>query len=213
MMLKLNMYILRITTSHDFNMKRQEEKFFLQESELPSLLSKFSLFNEHPMRQINSIYYDNKNFDAFNDSEEGIVPRSKYRYRWYGDKKKILNNGHIEIKKTFEFHKEKSVKAFKFKKISEIKNYFSGLCSQEFIPICQVSYQRIYYRNFNGLRFTYDFNITIKRPNLNLFKPINEKIFEIKYPSDMPNDLFSSMLGDKKTRFSKYNKAVLELYA
>ena len=55
------------------------------------------LFNE---RNINSIYYDNKNFKMYFDSIEGIVNRKKIRVRNYTEKpefNKKNNNRELKI--------------------------------------------------------------------------------------------------------------------
>ena len=39
-------------------------------------------------RKISSLYFDNKNYDMFLDSEEGVLPRKKIRIRNYPEEKK-----------------------------------------------------------------------------------------------------------------------------
>ena len=41
-------------------------------------------------RKISSLYFDNKNYDMFLDSEEGVLPRKKIRIRNYPEEKKVL---------------------------------------------------------------------------------------------------------------------------
>ena len=48
---------------------------------------KFS--EQYPQRIVESIYFDNLNFQMFQDSIEGSVPRKKIRLRSY-NKKKII---------------------------------------------------------------------------------------------------------------------------
>ena len=68
-----------------------------------------------PPRYIYSLYYDTKSLNNFTDSEEGTVPRSKWRVRSYSnsfnDKKNVkdifCNNLIIEKKETFEKHRTK----------------------------------------------------------------------------------------------------------
>ena len=36
-------------------------------------------------RIIHSAYYDTKNLQTFSDSEEGTLPRKKFRVRWYNN--------------------------------------------------------------------------------------------------------------------------------
>ena len=74
---------------------RKEKKFRLNRSE--SKLLKFSLLEKgmeilYPKRNIKSCYFDTKNLLMFNQSEDGILPRKKIRYRWY-DSNSIINKG------------------------------------------------------------------------------------------------------------------------
>ena len=42
----------------------------------------------YPKRKIESLYFDNYNYQAFTDSEEGVLPRKKIRIRNYPNNKK-----------------------------------------------------------------------------------------------------------------------------
>ena len=46
-------------------------------------------------RKISSIYFDNKNFDIYNHSIEGLVPRKKIRLRYT---MKIKKNSNMRLK-------------------------------------------------------------------------------------------------------------------
>lgn len=90
-------------------MFRQEEKFFLNNKNLSYILNYFKAYPTHPIRKVNSIYFDTTNLETFNDGEEGVVPRKKFRFRWYGNSNTISQNlGSIEIKTTYEHFKEKN---------------------------------------------------------------------------------------------------------
>ena len=39
----------------------------------------------HPLRKVNSCYFDNEMMTLFLDSEEGVLPRKKVRIRWYNN--------------------------------------------------------------------------------------------------------------------------------
>ena len=71
---------------------------------------------------------------------------------------------------------------------------------------------RAYYLNNHNYRFTFDYNIQFKKVGGNTFHKINQNIFEIKYSSMKNDNIILSNLADKKTRFSKYNEAILKLY-
>ena len=60
-----------------------------------------------PKREIESIYFDDKNFEMYNESEEGVLPRYKIRLRRYPQS---------DLKKWFFEKKINSVEG-KFKKL------------------------------------------------------------------------------------------------
>ena len=69
------------------NTKRIETKFLAKEYQLNNLtflLNRNGFFNSFPIREVNSIYYDNVRLDCLKDNLTGITPRRKFRLRWYG---------------------------------------------------------------------------------------------------------------------------------
>jgi SPX domain protein involved in polyphosphate accumulation len=192
-------------------MKRQEEKYFLSQSEVALVLSSYGAYPIYPIRQINSIYFDSQDFESFTDSEEGVVPRRKYRFRWYGDAGEIATSGMLETKITMEHHREKTSRSFSFNSFPELAESFRDASSSHLRPVCQVSYRRAYFGNSSGLRFTYDFDLITQTLDRTSFKKIPRTVLEIKYSSEVPSAQFASLLGDRKTRFSKYNEAVQTL--
>lgn len=192
-------------------MRRQEQKFFLSFDQISLILRENDATMVHPSRTVNSIYFDTNDFKYYHEGEEGSVPREKYRYRWYGDSLKISKKGQIEIKKTFDNYKTKESFSIKFKNFSEITLEIIKHCEDNVSPICQVSYERLYYANSSGYRFTYDYNIQFKNLVHGCFIKSPNNIFEIKY-ENIDSSFFTSLLGDKMTRFSKYNEALSKLF-
>lgn len=162
-------------------MFRQEEKFFLNYSDLINTLKYFNAYKTFPNRKVNSIYFDTKDLDFFNEGEDGIIPRIKCRYRWYGNPKKIQENGSIEVKTTHSHFKEKET--ILKKKYFDSKNFFKEKFNLSLSPICQISYDRVYYINKDQFRFTYDYNIRFKIIGSKIFNKFHQNIFEIKYES------------------------------
>lgn len=193
-------------------MNRQEEKFIINLPELNNILKFFNAYPIYKVRSINSLYFDTEDFQSFTDGEEGLVPRLKYRYRWYGNKNTMPNSGSIEIKETLENYRNKKVFAFQIKNISDISLFLSSKFKRSFYPMSQVSYQRLYFENLTGHRFTFDFDINVKRHGEFNFYKVANTIFEIKYPSNHLDPKYSALLGDKKTRYSKYNESILKLF-
>ena len=93
------------------NQKRHEIKFLINSKEKYELIEKKQLKKLFPDRIVESIYFDTKDFQFFNLSEEGVTPRFKIRLRGYNNQK--LNN--LEIKTTNNYHREKvTIKNFIF---------------------------------------------------------------------------------------------------
>ena len=192
------------------NVVRQEQKFLVPFSELSSVLQLYKAKQEYPGRHINSLYFDTSNFRHFFDGEEGIVPRSKYRYRWYGDAPIEQSDGAFETKITKEFYKEKFSKSYSFKTIKELISDVRSLYSHDLRPKFTVSYDRIYFKGMGDIRFTYDFNITGKNFETSISTQYFENIFEIKYRGFDSGQIAPRLL-DKQVRFSKYNLIVQKL--
>jgi hypothetical protein len=192
--------------------KRQEEKFFLDQVELSNILIRFDASPAYPSRNVNSLYFDCSNFVSFHESEEGVVPRHKYRFRWYGESDYQLETpGAIEVKKTCEQYRLKESLHAKPSTILAMQELFRDKCIASLFPVCQISYTRAYFANGSGLRFTYDFDIKARQHGSNTFLKIRQNIFEVKYASQINRQIFSALTGDRKTRFSKYNEAINQL--
>ena len=56
----------------------------------------------HENRVVNSIYFDNLNFEIYNDSIEGLSPRKKIRLRYYGEELFVKNKTKSVSGKTIE---------------------------------------------------------------------------------------------------------------
>ena len=112
---------------------RTEEKILsncLQNNLLKNFLLKNNATKIHDDRVISSLYFDNKFFQMFKDSEEGCVPRKKIRIRKYSNSNLI--NFEIKISsvegryKTTKIIDNKEYK--KFIKYGIFDNLY-GLCN------------------------------------------------------------------------------------
>lgn len=68
---------------------RYELKMVFGATQLPEVRSWTHLHSAgfrvtYPPRQVNNVYFDTSDLDAFNDHLDGITARRKLRYRWYG---------------------------------------------------------------------------------------------------------------------------------
>ena len=78
---------------------RIEDKLYINENNLydfKKFLENKSANKIYTSRTIESLYFDNQNFQIYNDSVEGIVPRKKIRIRKYPKNKD--KNIYYEIK-------------------------------------------------------------------------------------------------------------------
>ena len=86
-------------------MERIELKFDITKYSFSKIINKYNLFKIYPERIVNSIYYDTKNLDLYNDSEEGITPRKKFRVRSYNND--LSKN--FEIKQSLSYSRKKTI--------------------------------------------------------------------------------------------------------
>lgn len=153
-------------------------------------------------RIVSSIYFDNKNFDCYEDSIEGSVPRKKIRVRYYNNDSKNLNlekkissaEGRFKISKKIE-------KKINFPKFIIDSNY--GIC----YPVAIVTYRRSYFK-INNIRVTLDKDICYKNYNTHA-KVFDDRIVaEIKCDIDTNDDLIENIFPFEKIRFSKYTNSI-----
>ena len=206
--------------------RRNEYKFPFsswKEAEVRDFVSSQNMKQKYEMRMINSIYLDTKNFEGHLLGEEGIVPRDKFRLRWYGSNSFKIDQSVLEIKSAFFSHREK--KSIKYNEIDSCSenNSFNKIKNQiikkTLIPTVKVSYKRFYYENSDGIRATIDYGINYQKcVFLNNFKPLylNAKydqlnVLELKGDS-VPATRIIMNSKINWTRFSKYSRAILNLY-
>jgi len=112
----------------------------------------------YPTREINSIYFENNNFDSYHDSLEGKLPRKKIRLRYYPNKNQsIKKDKYFEIKiNSIEGKIKISNKILNYEKL--LKFGFYDFQYGQCYPIVETNYFREYYNLFN-IRLTIDKNI------------------------------------------------------
>lgn len=157
-----------------------------------------------PPRKISSVYFDNKNFEMFNESEEGILPRKKIRIRNYHNEKKNYN---LEYKISsfegkFKISNKLDLNSFnRYLKKGYIDEKY-GIC----YPIIQITYDRNYYI-LNDLRITFDDNISYQNFNSKL-KILDEAgVVELKSQTDGEIEEIDKTLPLTRKRFSKFSRA------
>ena len=188
---------------------RKEKKFKLTRSE--SQLLKFSLLEQgmeilYPRRNIKSCYFDTKNLLMFNQSEDGILPRKKIRYRWYDSN--LLINKELKISSIEGRYKETFfVGPINLSKLSQAKLFDHDY---GFIyPSLKINYFREYY-TFKKLRFTFDTNIEYEKLDTNIMQKSidNDCVMEIKAANNINDDFLDAIISNQTERFSKYCRGI-----
>ncbi|NKB44363.1 MAG: VTC domain-containing protein [Alphaproteobacteria bacterium] len=195
---------------------RNEIKFSGGYAQLRKIISEQAASRAYSTRSINSIYFDTRDLDDFNDSEEGSVPRQKTRLRWYGTSaiRKLLS-GAVENKSTLANHREKD--SFRVTDIEQapLIDLISSVRKTDVIPVALVSYVREYFATASGLRFTLDRHIkyaaTDRFFNVTRTERDYANILELKAPVDVDYSSATKNFADLRTRFSKYCEAVRRL--
>ena len=190
---------------------RYEDKIVLSPSELRLLkadLLNLKLKHLHKPRLINSIYFDNINFDAFNLSEEGAVPRKKIRIRNYPqtenecyflEEKITSHDGRFKRSKQID-----GIKAQKLLNFGYIDNDL-GLMK----ALIGVTYYREYY-SLEGLRLTFDQNIKyFSFPKKTFYASELWNVVEIKYKIISDLETKDYLNTYPRERFSKYCRGII----
>lgn len=188
---------------------RNEEKLQIDKNKLlifKKYLSQKKAIKIFKSRLVKSIYFDNKNFDMYHNSIEGIVPRKKIRIRSYPDSSKKLM-----------LEKKISSVEGRYKTSNEIKNNSilkKGIFDNDYgkcMPVTIVNYLRSYYL-IDNIRITLDENIFYNR--FNREKKYTEKLIvaELKYPFNKKLSEVDNLFPFTRIRFSKYSNSVEKCY-
>ena len=190
---------------------RKEKKFRLSYGDM--LLLKEDLLASgmkalYPPRNINSCYFDTKDFRLYSESEEGVLPRKKVRIRWYNQSDNFTKEEKISSVEG-RFKTTKALDAGHT--LDDIKNM--QLIDQIYgvlVPALIVSYQREYY-SLNQLRVTFDKRISYVdlRHMSNPEYQDGECVMEIKTPISCDDDYIERIVSHSTSRFSKYSRGLL----
>lgn len=188
-----------------FKMSFRIEEKILVNSKNNFLVQKFFACNNAKKlfepRIVESLYFDNNQFDMHKDSEEGIAPRKKIRIRTY-PKTSIKHFLEIKISSVEGRYKTsreiKNHELLKFLK-NGIFDYQYGHCK----PKIYVRYVREYFLMKN-IRITYDKNIEYLNSNKKFIAKENSSVLEIKPGSEKNMDDISLDFPYSRSRYSKY---------
>lgn len=224
----------------NFQHFRYERKFHingLARKEVETILRFHpAMFSEiYCQRNINSIYFDQFNFQHYFDNINGVDRRLKVRVRWYGDQLGAIEKPTLEIKLKHNLHVGKllyPLKSFKFDndfsidlmyKIFEVSflNELLKTYLKELNFSLLVSYSRKYFLSADRqYRITVDTNMLLyklmPRRNNFLYRYIdqNSVILEIKYNKlhDENIDNITNYFPFRMTKSSKYVDGITKVY-
>jgi len=188
---------------------RIEEKLYIKSEHLidfKKFLTKRSAKQLYKPRLIKSLYFDDLNFNMYNDSIEGVVPRKKIRIREYpsGDDK----NFYLEIKISSVEGRFKTRTIVDNKKINYYKK--AGVFDNQYgtcLPNFYVSYEREY-SIVDDVRISIDKNLVYKSYRTSNVYNDSNSIVEIKTSVKKNLDDLIELFPFQRIRFSKYCFAV-----
>lgn len=224
------------TLSNNLNQNefRNEKKIlFNQSGNYLINFFKFLNFKEiYNKRQINSIYFETKNFSDLIDTINGEKNRSKLRLRWYGstfnnstkpvlENKIKINNQNFKIKHNLDFVEFKNEISSNYIKdiVKDLKNLssLSKFKIQTREPNLLVTYTRRYFM-YNNVRITLDTNLRSKDfyrkkkiTDKDFFRKKKISIVEIKYKDNCYGDVkkITSCFNNRVGKFSKYEFSLI----
>ena len=189
---------------------RTEQKYRLTESDLAKLKARLGLTPKrllHSSRKVFSCYFDDGNLSCYHHSEEGLLPRKKFRLRWYSQTDEVRKETKISSIegrfKTSQYFGNKS----KIDEIGSCKflDNLYGLLT----PTLLVEYWRDYFV-LDECRITVDTDI--RYANLRTgprYEAVEtECVLEVKSERPDFGPLLQSHLKSSTSRFSKYCKGV-----
>jgi len=188
---------------------RIEYKLFINKenvNQFKSFLFKKNTKRLYETRNVESLYFDNKNKDMFNDSIEGLTPRKKIRIRYYPkSKSKDLNleKKISSVEGRFKLSKKINQKIFKKIKRQGIYDSQYGWCH----PLILVTYKREYFK-LGNTRITIDNNINYKNFDNSSIKKDKDIIVEIKSNFLDQLENIQKKFPFQNIRFSKYCNGV-----
>ena len=191
---------------------RIEEKLFIKKnfiSDFKKFISSKSSEKIYDPRIIESLYFDNKNFEMYKDSLEGLTPRKKIRIRYYPEQ-----NGELFFEKKissvegrFKQRKLLSLDDFERHKKNGVIDDQYGLCT----PKIFVTYKREYLK-INDVRITIDENISYRGYRNKTVKNDNDSIIELKTNFNKNVDDLIKEFPFQKIRFSKYCQGIEKIH-
>ncbi|MEZ4986542.1 MAG: polyphosphate polymerase domain-containing protein [Saprospiraceae bacterium] len=177
-----------------------------------------------PPRQVNNIYFDTPDLDAFQQNTAGVVNRRKHRLRWYGTDYATLHDPVFEIKIKDGEMGTKENTALPTTQWTSLRNTFKQIDALKYLPQRPVlvnRYQRTYWGSQDGrFRITVDQNLQfapfswVAPPGNSQFLTDQAIVLELKYDLTDDNDaqFIFQHLPFRQTKNSKYVTGINLIY-
>jgi SPX domain protein involved in polyphosphate accumulation len=210
---------------------RQELKFLIPAEDRYRALcwiwhSDAGFYREYPDRQVNNIYFDSYNYDAYGENLSGTTSRKKIRYRWYGlsltptvgamelkYKRNYFNWKRVHKINEIIFCENASWHSIRRELMLQLPRELCHHLQQSPVPVLVNRYQRSYFRSReNGTRITLDTGLSFYKqgrvsPNFTRkISLLSNIILEVKFPIHLKNQVLELMSGFPfpLSRCSKY---------
>ena len=160
---------------------RIEEKLSIDNDKIidfKSFLANKTVKQIYYPRKIQSLYFENRNYEMYTDSLEGLTPRKKIRVRNYPgtqDTNKYLEIKISSVEGRFKTRKIIDKSKFNYLKLNGIFDTQYGLCK----PCLSIVYDRVYFK-IDDVRISIDNNISYKLYLENIYQRDDSSIVEIK---------------------------------
>ena len=184
---------------------RIEEKLLIDSKRLVDFkkyLSNKNAVQIYKPRKIQSLYFENDNYEMYSDSIEGLTPRKKIRIRNYPDMEDDKLYLETKISSVEGRYKTRSVvdkSKFNYLKEKGILDSQYGFCK----PCLYVSYDREYFK-FKDVRISIDNNINFKVYKKKNYQRDYNTIVELKTSIKKNLDKLIEDFPFQRIRFSKF---------
>jgi SPX domain protein involved in polyphosphate accumulation len=190
---------------------RYELKFVLNNSELADAMQWLYQYThareKYKKRKVNSLYLDDVDFTSVRDNLSGVSDRKKIRLRWYGSGDNTspvfevkVRDGRLGYKKSYPINSLENrllkldIKDIIYECESELRMQ-GVIIAEPLVPTLQVSFDREYFEDLNGIRITLDQKIqffsSLPQQKLNNSIPAQYpyNVMEIKFEPHMKTQI------------------------
>jgi hypothetical protein len=172
-----------------------------------------------PARRIFSVYYDDQRLKNFVLGEEGVVPRTKTRVRWYDSLVGYQDDPKLEYKVTGTNSRRKMTSSLGDRQLDEHADLIGvkqKVRQKQLVPVTLVTYVRRYYQIGDSARFTLDEDISYARVysfdllSLKIGPRLRDSwmVFEMKTPNETEFLDIGDEFPASRSRFSKYARSI-----